>query len=373
MVRSSRKGRGSKKRLFIDEDSEEEELPQEEEEDEEDEEDTSPEEQEEPIFQRLLLEQEPLREFMECNMRCVKCRGFMAIIFDTCTLATKLSAHCKNKRCSYIDYCAPPQAASVRLPDGAIRTERNTDYAVNVLYVLGFIGCGDGGREAARVLGMLGLKNDTTMESRSFPTIERRIGPTIRQLTQDIMLENLYKEVKMAMTKQGTFNDNVFRQWKLSIDDDNVFFPVEWYPKICCSADFAWQTRGGGNAFNSNSGFGILAGSESRLPLICAIKSKYCRLCSWGEPSDNHACLLNHHGSSKAMEPIAVAEQYLELFDKFHCFVTHLVTDDDSSIKSKLKYTHAAYMEVNDTEEAPRIFGANGKSKEDERYWSDPC
>ena len=37
--------------------------------------------------------------------------------------------------------------------------ERVTDYAVNVLYVLSFLSCGDGGNEAARVLGLLGLPN----------------------------------------------------------------------------------------------------------------------------------------------------------------------------------------------------------------------
>ena len=43
---------------------------------------------------------------------------------------------------------------------------------LNVLYVLGFMGCGDGGREAAHVLGFLGLPNSTTMETRTFQIVD---------------------------------------------------------------------------------------------------------------------------------------------------------------------------------------------------------
>jgi hypothetical protein len=45
--------------------------------------------------------------------------------------------------------------------------ERTTDYAVNVLYVLGFMSMGDAHTEAGRLLGLLGLPNDTTMERES--------------------------------------------------------------------------------------------------------------------------------------------------------------------------------------------------------------
>jgi hypothetical protein len=39
------------------------------------------------------------------------------------------------------------------------------DFAMNLLYVIGFLSCRDGGTEAGRVLGLLfGLPNDTTME-----------------------------------------------------------------------------------------------------------------------------------------------------------------------------------------------------------------
>jgi hypothetical protein len=70
--------------------------------------------------------------------------------------------------------------------------ERSTDYAVNVLYVLGFISSGDGGCEAAQVLGMHGLPNDTTMESRSFVTIEERISHTSCDSLQSTYCEKIF-------------------------------------------------------------------------------------------------------------------------------------------------------------------------------------
>jgi hypothetical protein len=56
----------------------------------------------------------------------------------------------------------------------------------------------DGCTEAGRLLGLLGLPNDTTMESRSFTIIEERIGPAIRNITNNILHENLINEVKLC-------------------------------------------------------------------------------------------------------------------------------------------------------------------------------
>jgi hypothetical protein len=72
-----------------------------------------------------------------------------------------------NPDCGYIDNMNPPAAADINVSQRFHREdgkERMSDYAINLLYVLGFLSCGDGGTEAGRVLGLLGLPNDTTME-----------------------------------------------------------------------------------------------------------------------------------------------------------------------------------------------------------------
>ena len=56
------------------------------------------------------------------------------------------------------------------------------------------------------------------METRSFPIIEKRIGPSIRELTEEILQENLVAEVEATWKKQDDFDPNVFNLWKQSID-----------------------------------------------------------------------------------------------------------------------------------------------------------
>jgi hypothetical protein len=105
--------------------------------------------------------------------------------------------------------------------------ERSTDYAINVLYVLGFISVGDGCTEAARLLGVLGLPNDTTMESRSFTIIEERLVPLVRELLDEIIRANLIDEVKASM---GDGDD--FKDWVDSLDYKTIGISDAKKPKV---------------------------------------------------------------------------------------------------------------------------------------------
>ena len=82
---------------------------------------------------------------------------------------------CKRVECGFVFNSAAPSAATLSGNHDEDDQQRITDYAININYVLGFCSAGDGGAKAACVLGLLGLPNDTTMESRSFPTLEERI------------------------------------------------------------------------------------------------------------------------------------------------------------------------------------------------------
>lgn len=112
----------------------------------------------------------------------------MKVEVRTKCVASSIKLFCLDKKqCGHIDYSSGPAAANI--PDTVFEDdgrERSTDYAVNVLYVLAFLASGGGGTEAARLLGLLALPNDTTMESRSFTIIEGRIGYVIRELRDDI-------------------------------------------------------------------------------------------------------------------------------------------------------------------------------------------
>ena len=50
---------------------------------------------------------------------------------------------------------------------------RSVNYASNILYVLAFMACGDGGTEAQKVLGFLGMPNYASMGKNTFHKIEK--------------------------------------------------------------------------------------------------------------------------------------------------------------------------------------------------------
>jgi hypothetical protein len=86
-------------------------------------------------------------------------------------LASNVMVSCADKDCGYVhvDVSDLPATAEVRAKVNVDDRERSTDFAIiNVLFVIGFLSCGDGPTESARILGLLGLQNDTTMKSRSF-------------------------------------------------------------------------------------------------------------------------------------------------------------------------------------------------------------
>jgi hypothetical protein len=138
--------------------------------------------------------------------------------------------------------------------------EKMTDYALNVLYVLGFISVGDAHTEAGRLLGLLGLPNDTTMMNRSFGIIEERLGPFIQELCSEILSENMLEEARLSMTE---FDFNAWDKWRR--DDTLVPIPTERMPQIDASYDMAWQQRSSGHVYNSVSGHGTLFGRRSHL------------------------------------------------------------------------------------------------------------
>ena len=90
-------------------------------------------------FARVLLEAHPLKALIERNSRCLKCGSEVTVKFSHVTIATSLSIACESNTCSRIDYIDGLQKASVVLPAGSNCIERNTDYAVNVLYTVGLL------------------------------------------------------------------------------------------------------------------------------------------------------------------------------------------------------------------------------------------
>jgi hypothetical protein len=313
-----------------------------------------------PPASRVILEVKPLQELLAKNCRCPECEGPVEPTFSTTCLETSISLACCNEECGYLFYGDSPAVTDMNNRDNR---QRMSDYALNMLYVVGFLGCGDGGTEAGRLLGLLGLPNDTTMERRSFGIIEEKMSPVIKGLTKDILLENLIEEVK-ATVGEG----NAFDLWKLSLDG-TIVLDKSNYPKIRVSFDMAWQQRNSGNRYNSMSGHALFVGGYSRKPITLSIKSKICSTCkAWTKkhgdmPPLEHTCYKNFEGSSGAMEPVACLHMTEELYRDYNCVVDLICADDDSSTRALLKWSNANYMKNNNTTEPPQVPITRGPNK----------
>jgi hypothetical protein len=315
-----------------------------------------------PEATRVFMEVSALKDILQKHCVCPDCHEPLdEIAVKSLCLATTIKMTCSY--CGYIYYSDAPAKAEVgeRIDD----RERSTDYAVNVLFVLSFIGCGDGCREAARFLGLLGMPNDTTMETRSFNIIEDRLAPTLQKLGEDILFESLTEEVRLSITDE--FDAEALAKWEQGAVD----IPKEKYPRISVSFDMAWQQRSSGNRYNSPSGHSLLVGGKTKKPIAFVLKSKYCNICkTWdrnhadeGLPVPLHDCTSNHDGSSAAMEPLSCLEMVTELYEKRRVVVAIICIDDDASTRSMLKWSNADYMKNNNTTQVPMIPISKGPNK----------
>ena len=307
----------------------------------------APDNNKKPPASRVTLEVDSLTKMMEELGVCQDCNGPVEVTLKTTCLATSVKAICKDPGCAYILHSNPPAPTTVHDSNND-NYERSTDYAINVLYVLGMMCNGDGSPEAAKLLGLLGLPNDTTMEGRSFHIIEERIGPIIRGLANEIMLENLTEEVRLSVSYEADF-----LAWKQSIDKTGPPIHPDRYPRITASNDTAWQQKGSGKSHNSPSGHSVIFGHHVRKPLVYRVTSKRCNLCdsyfrkhTEATPQDvpPHDCCHNHNGSSGQMEPDCCLEEAVALYDDFQCVVHRLCCDDDSSVRADCRWSNEVWL-----------------------------
>lgn len=300
-----------------------------------------------PPETRVVLERIPLAALMERHMKCPKCQSAVKVSFPTKMIASTVRVDCADLCCGFVDI-EKPIVASPQLPEGARQINRNSDAAINILFVLAFLSKGCGGTEAAHVLGLLGLPNSTTMDGSSFGSIEKQVGPTVLQKLADEVVYNnqLDEEVKSFYNGRkhpqlGTPLYDMWRERKLDKESE------ELWPRLTVSADMGWQGRSSGNAFNSLSGDALLVRALTRKPVAWYVMSRSCSFCKGWKRSKKkdeavavHKCLQTWEGSAGAMEPVAVLEMVKLLYYGFNVVIEKIVTDDDSSMKSKLKWNN---------------------------------
>jgi hypothetical protein len=322
---------------------------------------------EKPMHERVLLEVKHVELAFEKFSRCPECSKPLHLELRTICIATGMSIQCHNPECEFIAY-SPGKTAQTTMHSGD-GYERMTDHALNVLYVLGFISMGDAHSEAGRLLGLCGLPNDTTMKSRSFAMIEERIGPFIRNLCHDIITNNLIEEARLSMEADN--NLDYFTTWKSSLTDESIVLDPLKLPKIDASYDMAWQQKGSGHQYNSQSGHGSMIGSLSRRVIGLVIKSKLCNQCNASRKKNPalavgdhiNTCWKNHNGTSGSMESAGCLELVVKTYENYNAIIRRLCCDDDSSIRADCQWSNEDYLKNNNTDVLPLVPKKVGTNK----------
>ena len=212
------------------------------------------------------------------------------------------------------------------------------DFEINRRFQLGLQLCGDGRQEGKIIAGMLNL-NLNPMKSK-WTYVQEVIGKVIIDIGEEVLEENLHIECLMSPIGEGG---------RRALD---------------VASDTRWDKRGSTRAYNSLSGCSVAFGLRSELPIGIEAMSQVCIKCKKGSVHDVDVCPKNYTGSAKGMEAAGAAKIVCRLFlnEKENCYIAHLVTDDDSSVRKIL--THS-YQELIDAlqwtiDDWPR-YGKDGK------------
>lgn len=311
---------------------------------------------------RVIVESQQLKNIIEKHTFCPHCKSPVVASLPTCCIATNIRIQCTNELCTFVAI-ERPASADFPLPvdAGSPLITRTTDFAINILFVLSFMWSGDGGMEAGRLCGLLGLPKSTSMQS-AFGDIEKMVSPQLKAICDKVIRGNLEREVKHLLGDKID-NDGVllFDLWK------QKQLPQQLWPRVRVAGDMGWSGRSSGHSYNSLSGHACLVSEHHREPIIWCIKSKHCCYCkSWNrrhtedEQVPEHACSKNWDGSSGSMEPQAILDMVVRLNRDEQVIVDTIVTDDDSAIKAKCKWSNADHCHNNNTDEIPMIINRNG-------------
>jgi len=294
---------------------------------------------------------------------CPDCGSTWEATFPTDGTASGARIACTNEvgGCAHVAAVSPAQAR-VPMDMGRINASRNTDCALNICFVLSFVQSGDGGTEAAHVLGLCGFPNSTTMQSRTFGAIESTICPVIESITENTLFSNSKADVALAfgdeVDNEGNKLCELWLEKKLS---------RQQWPVICCGGDMGWSQKGSGRTFNCNSGHAMFITNLTRKPIAKHICCKSCEKCkTWcrhhaaDEDTPEHECFGNFDGTSGSMEPEAMLQMHKALCDQCQTIVGTTATDDDSSIKAKSKWSNADHMKNNSTTDVPKMTNRAG-------------
>jgi len=315
-----------------------------------------------PPTGRTLLDNRVLEELVTKNCQCLFCNSPVTITLQECLAVTTTPVIVCSGKCGRQMPDLPPSTGFEK----GKKSRRIVEYATNVLFVLAFMAMGDGGTEASKLLGFLNVPNSTTMANSTFRRVEADMNPIIIKLGRKLLHNSVLQEVKVA-TANTAFDYQGWLAWVEKPPGEAGEYPLEQRPELNSTMDGAWNQRSAGRSYSSKSGFAILVGTATWMPIGFSLRSTFCRYCSQHlakspcEDIPPHRCQKNHEGSAGSMESAALLHMYHYLYERYGIVLKTVVTDDDSTMKSHCRWSNADYEKVHG--ETPMVTITKGKNK----------
>jgi hypothetical protein len=209
------------------------------------------------------------------------------------------------------------------------------DYDINRQVVLACQQSGGGARMAATFGGVLSLSR-RSLWIKCFTQCEEMIAIAQIALGKIILRENLLEEIAAS-----PWNDTIKRFM------------------LALLMDGGWDQRASGNAYNSASGRQISVGAMTKKVCFLVYFSKRCCKCEKKVPHERELCAnpLKYDQSSRAMESIGAVETVLHIWkNEPNCYVSSIVTDEDSTTRSKLSHSMKERWQAEEITDAERRY-----------------
>jgi len=278
------------------------------------------------------------------HMLCRHCRQSVVPVDSTVTMSHKsIGGACircnakeeHDKRRSTHEWTMTPDPVSSKKQDGKDRDHKSIGhYEINWILTAAMHVNGLGWSHMSKLFGMLGI-GVAAFSRKTQRQMEKELGDAEISVSDDIMLENMMKEMALSEKEDDYTDDNgVVQQGRHLID---------------LSIDMGWQSRSSGKKYDSISGHMLGIGAQTGNIAAYVLLSKLCAICQvayrLGILPREHECTANYEGSSKAMECVAALQIAVStsenLYNGKKARVSRFITDDDSSMRSYVKHSYA--------------------------------
>jgi hypothetical protein len=225
----------------------------------------------------------------------------------------------------------PTQSNTVASKNEGSGKHASMSYNINVRSMLCAFYLGTSGYDIERMSTFLGFNGGLGFE-RMFHRSMNEVVSKLVEICSEIILEAREKEIEETIKDKQQHSNNSNLQF------DKV--------GITASYDMGWSKRSSGRHFDSMTGHGFLIGGRTKNVIAMGVMKKRCRICMrssrCGVEPPVHSCVVNHFGSSGAMESTLALKLTKQIFEdsKHRVYLEEIVTDDDSTLRSHLQNEH---------------------------------